>query len=70
MTDHATYRQAGLMAPAAASRVRTGATGLAAAIAPCAGISAWSQDKTTKPATRMFVNVLDHPSRRPWKPSP
>ena len=65
MATTSVYRTAGLQASANARSFSGAASGLAA-FAPCP----WPIVNATKPATRMFKDVLDHGSRRLWKPSP
>ena len=69
MTDE-TYRMAGLQAPAAATRARCVVPGAGLAANASWPIAAASAVQATKPATHMFVDVLDHRRRRLSKPSP
>lgn len=69
MTD-ATYRMAGLQASAAATRARCIVPGAGLAANASWPIVAASAVKATKPATQMFVDVLDHRRRRHSEPSP
>jgi hypothetical protein len=69
MTD-TTYRMAGLEASAVATRARCVVPGAGLAANASWPIAAAASVQATKPATQMFVDVLDHRRRRLSEPSP
>ena len=69
MTD-TTYRMARLEASAAATRARCVVPGSGFGANASWPIAAAPAVQATKPATQMFVDVLDHRRRRHSEPSP